>query len=58
VALAQLALNFHAKTDQFKNFFLVNQFFHLRHELQIRGLRNELHKLSRISYRVSLRVSS
>ena len=33
VALSQLAMNFHAKTYELKNFFLVKQCCHLRHEL-------------------------
>jgi len=35
VALSQLVLNFHAKTDEFKNFFFVKQLFHSRYELHV-----------------------
>src|SRR5438046_6786091 len=38
VALSQLALNFHAKTDEFKNFFFVEQLFHSRYELDFSDL--------------------
>src|SRR4029077_3341471 len=34
VALSQLTMNFHAKTHQLKNFFLVKQFRHKLQELQ------------------------